>query len=99
MLYQAGGHPGLVALLTEALSTAWLMRIIKKSFHMNKEQYYNVHLGEFITRLQRIIQVDGRLLRDEDIVAGARISKSTYQQIKKGKIRNCMVTMMFCAFT
>lgn len=51
---------------------------------MNKDYFQNQNLGEFIMQLQSVIKVDGRLLRDEDIVARAHMSKSTYQQIKKG---------------
>lgn len=51
---------------------------------MKTEDYYNSNLGCYITQLQSVIKVDGRLLRDEDIVARAQMSKSTYQQIKKG---------------
>ena len=51
---------------------------------MKKEQSFNSNLGDYITQLQSVIKVDGRLLRDEDIVARAQMSKSTYQQIKKG---------------
>lgn len=51
---------------------------------MKTEDYYNSNLGCYIAQLQGVIKVDGRLLRDEDIVARAHMSKSTYQQIKKG---------------
>ena len=36
---------------------------------MKKEQSFNPNLGDYITQLQSVIKVDGRLLRDEDIVA------------------------------
>lgn len=51
---------------------------------MKKEQSFNPNLCAYITQLQSVIKVNGRLLRDEDIVARAQMSKSTYQQIKKG---------------
>lgn len=58
--------------------------INSKKTIMKTEDYYNSNLGCYIAQLQSVIKVDGRLLRDEDIVARAHMSKSTYQQIKKG---------------
>lgn len=58
--------------------------INSKKTIMKTEDYYNSNLGCYIAQLQSVIKVDGRLLRDEDIVARAQMSKSTYQQIKKG---------------
>ena len=52
---------------------------------MKKIQYQCPHLGAYIAELQYVVPVDGRLLSEAALARRAHMSKTTVENVKKGK--------------